>query len=735
MKLVIVESPTKAKTITRFLGKGYKVLASFGHVRDLPKSKLGVDVEHHFEPTYIIPVKSKPKVKELKDAAKKADTILFATDEDREGEAISWHLAQILDTDPEKLQRITFHEITKEAIEHALEHPRSLDMKLVDAQQARRVLDRLVGYELSPMLWRRIRRGLSAGRVQSVALRLIVEREREIKAFVPQEYWSIDGLFAKPGSDPFEAKLHTLNGKTLEKMEIASKAQADAILEQLRNATWKVGTVAEKEKQSNPPAPFTTSTLQQAANTRLGFTSKQTMTLAQKLYEGIELGVEGQVGLITYMRTDSLTLSEKFQHDAKEHITDVYGKQYAVEQPRTYKTKSKGAQEAHEAIRPTDASRTPDSIAQFLDPGMLKLYRLIWQRAVATQMAPAVLKSTSADLVSGQATFRATGQRVMFDGYLRIYPDQDKDKLLPELKEGDALDATKIEGTQHFTEPPPRFADASLVKQLEEDGIGRPSTYASIISTLIDRGYVERDERKRLAPTDVAFEVTDLLVKHFSNIVDTEFTARLEASLDKIAEGEMEWRPLMEAFYGPFHATLTAEEQTMTKEDEAEVSGEICDKCGKPMTIKRGRFGKFLACTGYPECKNTKPMKGEEPPAPPEPTDQICEKCGAPMVKKIGRFGPFLSCSAYPTCKNIKSIEKKIGVICPKCGKGEIIEKRTKKKKIFYSCNRYPDCDQAFWDRPTEEKCPNDGWPLLMKKSKYVCSKEGCDYSKEREEE
>ena len=735
MQLVIVESPTKAKTISKFLGKNYKVLASFGHVRDLPKSKLGVDIENHFEPTYIIPPKSKPKVKELKDAAKKADTILFATDEDREGEAISWHLAEILDTDPEKLKRLVFHEITKEAIDHAIANPRSLDMRLVDAQQARRVLDRLVGYELSPMLWRHVRRGLSAGRVQSVALRIIVDREREIKAFVAQEYWSVEGLFSKPGTEPFEAKLHTLNGKTLEKMEISSKEKADEILEQLRNATWTVGSVTEKEKHTTPPAAFTTSTLQQAANTRLGFTSKQTMTLAQKLYEGIALGVEGQVGLITYMRTDSVALSEKFIKDAKEHVSGVYGDKYALETPRVYKSKAKGAQEAHEAIRPTDASRTPDSVAEFLDPGMLKLYRLIWQRAVATQMAPATLKSTSADIVTSNASFRCTGQRVVFDGYLRIYPDQDKDKLLPELKEGEALAADSIEGKQHFTEPPPRFNDASLVKQLEEDGIGRPSTYSSIISTLIDRGYVERDERKRLGPLEIAFEVIDLLVKHFSNIVNTEFTAHLEASLDKIADGEMEWRPLMEAFYGPFHATLTSEELSMKKEEDSEVVDEVCDKCGKPMAIKHGRFGKFLACTGYPECKKTKPMKGEEAHAEPEPTDQICDKCGAPMVKKVGRFGPFLSCSKYPECKNIKSIEKKTGIICPKCGKGDIIEKRTKKGKIFFSCNRYPECDQAFWDKPSEEKCPNDNWPLIGKKNKFVCSKEGCDFTKERTEE
>lgn len=736
MQLVIVESPTKAKTISRYLGKGYKVLASFGHIRDLPKSKLGVDTKNGFEPTYTIPVKSRPKVKELKEAAKKADAILFATDEDREGEAISWHLAEILGLDPDKTKRITFHEITEHAIKEALEHPKDLDMRLVDAQQARRILDRLVGYELSPLLWRKIQRGLSAGRVQSVALRLIVEREREIKAFVPQEYWSIEGVFKKQGHDEtFEAKLHTWDGKTLDKLEIGSKEKADELLKQIEQATWKISSVTEKEKKASPPPPFTTSTLQQTANHKLGFTSKQTMTIAQKLYEGIELGSEGHVGLITYMRTDSQNLSDKFLNDAGAFIKETYGDDYTIDAPRRYKTKSKGAQEAHEAIRPSDPTRTPEDVAPYLEANLLKLYRLIWQRAVATQMEAAKMLSTSVDVSDGPAMFRATGQRVLFDGYLKLYPDQDKDKFLPELKEGDAVEEVSVEGKQHFTEPPARFSDATLVKNLEEEGVGRPSTYASIISTLLDRGYVERDERKRLGPTDIAYDVNDLLVKHFSDIVDTEFTARMEASLDKIAEGEMNWRPLLEAFYGPFHANLAKQEEAIEEEALKEAEGEVCDKCGKPMTVKHGRFGKFLACTGYPDCKNAKPMKGEEPKEP-EPTDEKCDKCGAMMVKKVGRYGPFLSCSKYPDCKNIKSIEKGTGVTCPKCGKGEIIEKRTKKGKIFYSCNQYPGCDQAFWDKPiADESCPNDNWPLVMKRKKLMCTKEGCDFSKEKEEE
>lgn len=736
MKLVIVESPTKAKTISKYLGKGYRVLASFGHIRDLPKSKIGVDVEHGFEPTYIVPPKSKAMAKELKAIAEKADTILYATDEDREGEAISWHLAHLLGEDPEKTKRITFHEITKEAIEHALENPRPIDLHLVDAQQARRIMDRLVGYELSPMLWKSIRRGLSAGRVQSVALRLIVEREREIQAFVPQEYWTVEGLFKTTSSaaEPFEAKLHTWKGEALDKLGIKSKDEADAILDTFKTASWSVSNIAEKEKNVTPPAPFTTSTLQQTANTRLSFTSKQTMTLAQKLYEGIELGNEGHIGLITYMRTDSQNLSEKFLQESNAFITEKYGKEYALEEPRKYKTKSKGAQEAHEAIRPTDASRTPDDVAPYLDAGLLKLYRLIWQRAMATQMQSAKMASTSVDVSGGEAMFRATGQRVVFDGYLKIYPDQDKEKLLPALAEGVALTAEAIEGKQHFTEPPARFSDASLVKNLEEDGIGRPSTYASIISTLIDRGYTERDEHKKLKPLEIAFDVNDLLVKRFPDIVDLEFTARLEHSLDKIAEGEMEWRPLLEAFYGPFEANLKHQQEDLAQTATTEAEGEVCEKCGKPMTVKAGRYGKFLACTGYPECKNTRPMKGQEAPKPPEPTDEICDKCGAPMVKKVGRFGPFLSCSKYPECKNIKSIEISTGVTCPKCGKGQIIQKKTKRGKLFYACNKYPECEQAFWDKPLEEKCPNDGWPLLMKRKKIVCSKEGCDYEKEAEE-
>lgn len=743
MQLVIVESPTKAKTISRFLGKEYKVLASFGHVRDLPKSKLGVDVENGFEPTYIIPVDHKAKVKELKDAAKKATQVLFASDEDREGEAISWHVAQILGESPEKIKRITFHEITEEAITHALTNPRALDLRLVNAQQARRILDRLVGYELSPFLWRQIRRGLSAGRVQSVALRLIVEREREILAFIPQEYWTIDGTFAPSGADEtFEGKLHSLDGKTLDKMAIPSATDAEKIMDDLRGKPVTVANIETKERKASPPPPFTTSTLQQEANKRLGFSAKQTMTLAQKLYEGVELGSSGAVGLITYMRTDSVNLADKFTGDAADFLRTEFGDAYALSAPRRYKTKSKGAQEAHEAIRPTDPRRSPDEVAPFVDPGLLKLYRLIWQRALATQMPEAKLIGTSADLACGRGMFRATGQQVGFDGYLKLYPDQDKEKFLPKLVVNAAVDAKEITPAQHFTEPPPRYSDATLVKAMEELGIGRPSTYAPTIATIVDREYVERNEQKRFAPTKTGMDVTDLLVAQFPNVVDYEFTSRMEQSLDKIAEGEMEWQPLLAAFYGPFHMQLEAKEKELKQAGEELAEGEVCEKCGSPLAVKRGRFGKFLACTKYPECKFTKPLKGEAAPAPPEPTDEVCTACGAPMVKKVGRFGPFLSCSRYPECKTIKNIETPVKdvegkpIVCPKCKEGTIIQKRSKKGKIFYSCNRYPACDQAFWDRPTGEPCPTCGYPTLVQKGKgkIVCQNEGCGYKRDAEE-
>lgn len=737
MKLVIVESPTKAKTISKFLGKNYKVMASMGHIRDLPKSKLGVDVENNFEPQYLIPREHKAKVKELKEIAKQADEIYFATDEDREGEAISWHLAQILDENPNKLKRITFHEITKDAIKKAFQNPRPLDQKLVDAQQGRRILDRLVGYQLSPFLWRHMKRGLSAGRVQSVAVRLIVEREQKIQDFKPEEYWSIDGLFLNAAKQKLATKLQGIKGKALDKMEIKNKKQADEVIADCNKQKFAIDKIEQKEKAKSPPAPFTTSSLQQEANGKLGFSAKQTMTLAQKLYEGQDVG-SGSVGLITYMRTDSLNLAQNFINEATQHIIKEFGKEMAVSKPRVYKTKSKGAQEAHEAIRPTDPKRTPEALADYLDKNLLKLYTLIWQRSVATQMVDAKLNATRIDIKGGDYNFRATGQQVVKEGYLKLYPDQEKDKLLPELQQGENMQAKEIKGTQHFTEPPARYSDATLVKTLEENGIGRPSTYAPTISTIIERGYVERDEKKRLKPLEIAGDVTNMLVKRFPDIVDVDFTARMESSLDHIAEGDMNWRPLIQAFYGPFKVKLDEQEKELDKEAQQEAEGEVCDKCGKPMAVKFGRFGKFLACTGYPECKSTRPMPGADPLPEPEPVDEKCPECGSSMVKKIGRFGPFLACTRYPECKGIINIENPVldqngnDITCPKCKKGRILERKSKRGKIFFSCNRYPDCDQAYWDRPTGEPCPLCGYPTLVKRGKtiYCPDKENCKYKK-----
>lgn len=748
--LVIVESPTKAKTISKFLGQDFIVKSSFGHVRDLPKSKLGVDVEHGFEPQYTVSKDKLKTVKELKDAAKKTDEILFATDEDREGEAISWHLAHILDIKPAKAKRITFHEITKTAITDAIKHPRALDLKLVDAQQARRVLDRLVGYELSPFLWRKVAKGLSAGRVQSVTVRLVVEREREILAFKVQEYWSLEGLFTTGNSADFLAKLNSIKGKKVDRLDIKNKEEVDKILADLKKSTYKVTNLEQKEAKQLPSAPFTTSTLQQEANNRLGFSAKQTMRLAQMLYEGIELGSEGSVGLITYMRTDAVNLSTKFLTEAKEVIIKEFGKDYALKEPRLFKNKSKNAQEAHEAIRPTEVSRVPETVEPFLEKNQFRLYDLIWRRSLATQMAAAELKSANIDLESNnQYGFRATGQRLTFDGFLKLYPDRTKENILPEVKIGDALDCRELKPEQHFTEPPARYSDASLVKALEEYGIGRPSTYAPTIATIEDRGYVERDDKKKLKPREIAFLVNDLLVEHFPQIVDYKFTAQMEENLDDIAEGKKDWQPIIAAFYGPFKANLIKKDKELTKKDlTEEASAEVCDKCNAPMVIKLGRYGKFLACSAYPECKNIKSMPGadrdkngqadtEQIKALQEKhAGEICDKCGADMAVKVGRFGPFLACTAYPKCKNNKNIglpNSGTGLVCPACGQGEIVAKRGR-RGMFYACNRYPDCKTAFWSKPTGEKCPTCGWLLITdKKGNTKCGKPDCDYLKTQE--
>ncbi len=752
--LVIVESPAKAKTIGAFLGHNYTIKSSFGHVRDLPKSKLGVDVEHNFEPQYAVSKDKAKVVKELKAAANKADEILFATDEDREGEAISWHLAHILNIDPAQAKRITFHEITKTALLSAVEHPRHLNQPMVDAQQARRILDRLVGYSLSPFLWRKVAWGLSAGRVQSVAVRLVVEREREIKAFVPQEYWSIAGTFVpkeqgttRPNDESggrgnkeqaVTAHLTSLPGKKLDKLDLKNKAEVDTILAALKDTSYTVSSIETKKATRLPLPPFTTSTLQQESNNALGYSAKQTMRLAQQLYEGVELGSEGHVGLITYMRTDAVQLSEVFLAEAQAAIGEEFGAQYQLAEPRLFKNKNKNAQEAHEAVRPTSALRTPDVVKPFLDNSQYRLYSLIWKRAVATQMKEATLNATALDIVSANKyTFHATGQTIIFDGWLKLYPEKVKENSLPVLTEQTPMVVTELKPEQHSTEPPARYSDATLVKVLEEHGIGRPSTYAPTIATIEDRGYVKRDERKKLEPEEIAYLVNDLLVEHFPNIVNYEFTAQMEESLDDIAEGTKEWQPVMAEFYGPFKANLDKKDKELDKKELTETaSDQVCEKCGKPMVIKTGRFGRFLACTGYPDCKSTKPI-GEEAAALQnvELSAEVCETCGAPLQMKRGRFGSFLGCSKYPDCKYIKKIEKKINVSCPECKQGDMVQKKSKRGKIFFACNRYPECKFAMWDKPNGAKCPKCETLLVFKaKGVIACSNKECGFKKESAE-
>ncbi|MBI3120353.1 MAG: type I DNA topoisomerase, partial [Candidatus Kerfeldbacteria bacterium] len=706
--------------------------------RDLPKSTLGVDVEHDFLPKYIVPMRSRKHVQELKTLAKKSSSVLFATDEDREGEAISWHLAEILGIPPDKAERIVFHEITSRAIQEALKKPRPLDLHLVDAQQARRVLDRLVGYTLSPFLWKKVARGLSAGRVQSVAVRLIVERERERQAFKAQDYWTIEGLFhPENATTTFPARLYAIASKTLEKLEIASQEAATEILSKLRESAFHVSAITKKTIARKPAPPYTTSTLQQDANHLLGFSSKQTMLLAQQLYEGVDLGPQARVGLITYMRTDSVNLAKEFVTEARTQISRTFGKPFMPEAPREWVTKSKLAQEAHEAIRPTSAMRKPDSMSSYLSPQQLKLYTLIWNRALASQMENAKLARTAVDIVDGSNgfTFRANGSTILFPGFLTLYPSSIKETLLPELNEGDKISAEQITAEKHTTEPPARFTEAMLVKTLEEKGIGRPSTYAPTMSTIQERGYVTLEE-KCFAPTEIGMLVNDVLVEHFPDIVDYDFTANLEDSLDAIAGEGREWIPIIRDFYTPFKQRITEKEQEVSKKAlTEEATSEVCEKCGKPMVIKMGRFGRFLACTGFPECKNTKQLSKNGEIEPPETTTETCDKCGKPMVVKIGRFGKFLGCSGYPDCKGIKKIETTTGVRCPQCNKGDIVEKRSRRGKMFYSCNRYPTCKFALWSRPTGSTCQTCGSLMVQKnqQSEARCSNPECVASRATE--
>jgi len=736
--LIIVESPTKAKTISRFIGPGYIVESSYGHIRDLPKSKLSVDVENNYEPTYEIPPGAVKRVEKLKELVAKTDLVILATDEDREGEAIAWHLMTALNIKKSEAQRIVFHEITKPAIAEALEHPRKLDMNMVDAQQARRVLDRLVGYKLSPLIWKKIAFGLSAGRVQSVAVRLIVEKEEEIEKFVSEEYWSITGQFKKSGApEIFEAKLSKLDGKSLDKMEIKDGEQADKILKTIQGSDFIVSSVDKNQVIKKTPAPFTTSTMQQEGSKRHGFSAKQTMTIAQKLYEGIKLKSEGQTGLITYMRTDSTNLAKTAVEAVRSYIRTNYGEKYLPKTVKVYASKQKGAQEAHEAIRPSDITRTPESLKEDLDPNEYRLYKLIWERTMACQMADAIMDSIGIDIIGGPATFRATGSTIAFDGFLKVYETSVKENLLPPLEVKEKVEAVEITPEQHFTQPPARYTEAGLIKILEEYGIGRPSTYAPTITTIQTRKYVIKNDDKRFAPTDVGRVVNKLLVNHFPDIVDVNFTAKMEEDLDAIAEGKLEWQPFIGSFYVPFEKLIAKNDKEIDKKEYTEEKTDIlCDKCGKPMIKKMGRFGRFLACTNYPECKNTRPLEGETPLAEDEPTTLTCRVCNKPMVIKTGRYGKYLACSEEPKDHPTESLAVKIGLQCPKCNEGEIIEKKSKRGKLFYACSRYPECDNAYWNKPVVL----DGKPMLCPKCKkimieagktgYKCSE--CDYKEKK---
>ncbi|MCP3176643.1 type I DNA topoisomerase [Desulfuromonas sp. KJ2020] len=743
--LVIVESPAKAKTIEKFLGPGFKVLASYGHVRALPSKQGSVDVEHDFQPRYQVLPESRKQIDLLKKEVEKSDELILATDLDREGEAIAWHLLKALDIDEDssapKVRRVTFHEITKDAIQKAMAEPRTIAKDLVDAQQARSILDYLVGFNLSPFLWKKIRYGLSAGRVQSVALRLICEREKEIESFEAREYWTIEARLESTGGQAFAARLFSVDGEKLDKFAISNETQAKELVSALIQENCQVADLVQKQKRRNPAPPFTTSTLQQEASRKLGFSARKTMSTAQKLYEGIDIG-EGSVGLITYMRTDSVALSEVATTEAREVITQLFGQEYALAAPRTFKNKAKNAQEAHEAIRPTLVSNTPDQLKRYLSSDQYRLYHLIWTRTVASQMAAAILDATTVDIAAGpRFILRATGQVIRFPGFMKLYIEGTDDAeeaeagSLPALALGEAVVRREVTPEQHFTQPPARFTEASLVKTLEEYGIGRPSTYASIMNTLVTRKYV-RLEKRTFFVEDVGRVVNDLLVNHFAQYVDYDFTAKLEEDLDAISRGEEKWRPVLKDFWEPFIALLRQKEQEVSKEDvTTEKTDRTCPECGKELVIKLGRAGKFYACSGFPDCRHTEPLSAEEREEPVM-SEEKCDKCGAPMLIKDGRYGKFLACSAYPECKNIQPLvkPKALGITCPDCKEGELMEKKSRYGKIFYSCNRYPKCKYALWDQPIDEPCPQCGYPVIVEKvtKRYgtyrKCPTENCDY-------
>jgi DNA topoisomerase-1 len=765
--LVVVESPAKAKTIKKYLGRQYEVKASVGHVKDLPKSKMGVDVEKGFRPEYDV-IKGKAKVlSEIKRAARKAERVLLATDPDREGEAIAWHIAEEIGAEggDERVRRVLFNEITKSAIQKAIEEPRSLDRAKFESQQARRILDRLVGYQISPILWRKVRRGLSAGRVQSVAVRLVVEREREIEAFKPEEYWSLEAELAAPQPPEFRARLVKIGGQ---KAELKDGETSRRLVEELEKETFTVAAVERKERRRNPPPPFTTAKLQQEAANRLGFTARKTMTLAQRLYEGVELGEEGSVGLITYMRTDSVRLSAEAVDGARLHIEARYGKDHLPESPNVYRTKQKAAQEAHEAIRPTSLEWTPERVAPFFDQmgerDMLRLYELVWNRFVACQMVPAVYDQTTADIAAGRATFRANGSVLKFPGYLAVYGarppeeeagaepdkpengegrDKAEDRALPPLEPGMSLQLRRLVPEQHFTQPPPRFNESSLVKELEEKGIGRPSTYAAILDVIQEKGYVEKVERN-FRPTHLGVLVTDELVRAFPREMDVAFTAGMEEKLDEVEEGNAGWQAVLQDFYATFKEDLAKAEVSMRDVKRQEIPTDlVCEKCGKPMVIKWGRMGEFLACSGYPDCRNTMNFRREEGKIVPQKEEEVqvyekCPECGAAMVMKRGRFGRFLACTRYPECKGTRPVS--IGVACPKACGGQITERRSRRGRTFYGCTSWPNCDFVSWDRPRAEKCPRCGSPYLLDKySKregpfVACPNKECGYRRSGDE-
>jgi len=710
LNLIIVESPAKAKTIKNFLGKGYEVIASKGHIRDLPKSRFGITVDEdtqHLVPTYSVAKENAATVKEIKALAKKADTIYIATDEDREGEAIGWHIAHAIKKDPEELPRIVFHEITKTAIKHALESARKIDMDMVNAQQARRMLDRVVGYKLSPLLASKIQKGLSGGRVQSSTLKLVVDREREIRAFIPVEYWSIDTVF----KTNIDASLISHNGKKLEKLSIENKSQADNILASINADTFTISKLEKKQRKTSTPPPFMTSTLQQTASSKLGFTPKKTMMVAQALYEGVKTP-DGTSGVITYMRTDSLNLATEAVSAVRGIIESRFGEKYLPKEPKTYNKKAKGAQEAHEAIRPTMLHFTPEVAQSFLKADEIKLYRLIYERFMACQMEDALFEQQSIIFKGENNEYRASGRKLLFDGFYAVTGTDDKDKLLPTLKEGDKAEIQTIKPEQHFTEPPSRYSEASLIKKLEAEGVGRPSTYAPTIATLSGRTYVSI-EKKQIIPTEMAFTVTEILEKHFANIVDISFTANMEEKLDEVSEGDVDWQKLLYDFYFPFMEQIEAGKENIVSLKLAKPLGRTCPKCGEhELLLRSGRFGNFIACSGFPKCKYTEQCdeEGNTVEAKVETSDEKCDKCGSEMIVKNGRNGKFLACSNYPDCKNTKSMEsesKTSETPCPDCG-GKLIWKQSR-RGAFWGCEKYPDCKFISKFEPTTIKCKEEG--------------------------